>query len=71
MFVKFFVDYRLAPENLFPAAVDDAVTAYSWLVKQVPSERIVLAGDSAGGGLAPALYLAARDKGLPLKARMP
>lgn len=61
-------DYRLAPEHPFPAAVDDALAAYGWLVAHVEVERIVLAGDSAGGGLALCLALAARDAGLPLPA---
>ncbi len=62
------VDYRLAPENPFPAAMDDALCAYRWLLEQVAPSRIVLAGDSAGGGLAPALLLAIRDAELPLPA---
>lgn len=61
-------DYRLAPEHPFPAAVDDALATYGWLVAHVEVERIVLAGDSAGGGLALCLALAARDVGLPLPA---
>jgi acetyl esterase/lipase len=63
------VDYRLAPENPHPAAVDDAVQAYRWLLDQgVRPEEIVVAGDSAGGGLAVATLVAARDAGLPLPA---
>ena len=47
------VDYRLAPEDPFPAATDDALAAYRWLLDEgVAAERIVVAGDSAGGGLA-------------------
>jgi acetyl esterase/lipase len=63
----FSLNYRLAPENPFPAAVDDATTAYRWLLKQgVPPETIVIAGDSAGGGLAAATLLALKQSGDPL-----
>ena len=52
----FTVDYRLAPENKFPAAIDDAHTAYQWLLKQgIPAKQIVVGGSSAGGGLTAAL----------------
>lgn len=54
------IDYRLAPENRFPAAVEDALAAYRWLTAAVAPDRIVVAGDSAGGGLAAATALAAR-----------
>ena len=65
------VDYRLAPEHPFPAAVDDAVTSYHWLLdNQVRPEKIIIAGDSAGGGLAIALPLKLRDVGVPLPAGM-
>jgi acetyl esterase/lipase len=58
--------YRLAPENPFPAAVEDAVRAYEWLLAQgAEPSRTVIAGDSAGGGLALAAALAARNKKLP------
>jgi acetyl esterase/lipase len=51
-------DYRLAPEHPFPAAVEDALSAYHWLLDQgVPPERVTLAGDSAGGGLVMSLLL--------------
>jgi acetyl esterase/lipase len=63
------IDYRLAPEHPSPAAVEDAWRAYWWLLTQrVAPQKIVVAGDSAGGGLAIALLLALRDAGLPLPA---
>jgi acetyl esterase/lipase len=61
--------YRLAPEHPYPAALHDAQAAYAWLLDQgLAASRIVFAGDSAGGGLALATLLAARDRGLPLPA---
>ncbi len=63
------IDYRLAPEHPFPAAVEDAVAAYRWLLSTgADPERIVIAGDSAGGGLTVATLLALRDAGDPLPA---
>jgi monoterpene epsilon-lactone hydrolase len=59
------LDYRLAPEHPFPAAVEDAAKAYRWLRAQFPQGSIVLAGDSAGAGLAIATAIGVRDSGLP------
>ncbi|MGN0348517.1 MAG: alpha/beta hydrolase [Roseburia sp.] len=60
-------DYRVAPEYPYPAALEDAFTAYSYLLEQGwYAEQIIFAGDSAGGGLAMALCHYLKDKGLPL-----
>jgi len=63
------LEYRCAPESPFPAAVDDAVAAYRWLLEQgISAGGLVIAGDSAGGGLTVATLLALRDDGVPLPA---
>lgn len=60
-------DYRLAPEHPFPAAVEDAVSAYEWLLDQGREpETLSIAGDSAGGGLTVAALLSLRDRWLPM-----
>ncbi|MBT2498853.1 alpha/beta hydrolase fold domain-containing protein [Agromyces sp. ISL-38] len=60
------VDYRLAPEHPFPAAAVDALTAYRAFATEVGAAPFAVGGESAGGGLALALLVAARDAGLPL-----
>lgn len=60
-------DYRLAPENPFPAGMDDTLAAYRWLLAQgVQPNNIIIVGESAGGGLCLASLLAIRDSKLPL-----
>ncbi len=63
------LDYRLAPEHPHPAAVEDATAAYRWLLAQgIDPKRVVVAGDSAGGGLTVATLVALRDGGEALPA---
>ena len=60
-------DHRLAPEHPYPAALEDALAAYRWLLKTgIAPSRIIMVGESAGGGLCLATLLAIRDQGLPL-----
>ncbi|MGC9271153.1 alpha/beta hydrolase [Acidiphilium sp.] len=66
----FAANYRLAPEHPYPAAVEDGLAAYRGLLEQgIAPDRLAIAGDSAGGGLALAILLAAREAGLPMPAR--
>jgi epsilon-lactone hydrolase len=63
------IDYRLAPEHPCPAAIEDAVYAYRWLLQQgITPHQIVIGGDSAGGGLALAALIAIRDSGMEIPA---
>jgi monoterpene epsilon-lactone hydrolase len=63
------IDYRLAPEHPFPAALDDVAAAYRWLLAEgADPRRTAIMGDSSGGGLALAALLRLRDEGLPLPA---
>ncbi|HTX49693.1 MAG TPA: alpha/beta hydrolase [Caulobacteraceae bacterium] len=66
--VTYGVDYRVAPDHPYPAALDDCVAAYRTLLAEVQPERVVVSGTSAGGNLAAALLLRARDEGLPAPA---
>ena len=59
-------DYRLAPENVFPCAVDDAFAAYEFLLEKYDPSRIILCGESAGGGLCYSLCLKIKEKSLPM-----
>jgi epsilon-lactone hydrolase len=64
-------DYRLAPENPFPAALEDALSAWDWLLAQgYKEDHISLGGDSAGGGLAMALLFKLRERGKPFPASL-
>jgi acetyl esterase/lipase len=67
----FVIDYRLAPEHPFPAAEDDALAAYRWLLEQEHDPaKLVIAGDSAGGHLAVGLVLRLKSEGLPVPAAL-
>lgn len=63
----FALDYRLAPEHRFPAPVEDAVAGYRWLLSHgADPQKMIIGGDSAGGGLTLATLLSLRDEGVPL-----
>ena len=65
------VDYRVAPEDPYPAALEDAYAAYQWLLEMgCRGSQIIVAGDSAGGGMALALCLYLKDKGEPLPKKL-
>ena len=63
-------DYRLAPEYAYPAALDDVVAAYGWLVREYGAERSVVSGECAGGGLAVAMAVRLRDARAALPAAL-
>lgn len=63
-------DYPLAPEHPYPAALDHVLDGYRWVLEQEGASRVILAGESAGGGLALALLQRARTAGLPSPARL-
>jgi acetyl esterase/lipase len=64
-------DYRLAPEHPFPAAVDDALSAYTWMLDTgTPPTQITMAGDSAGAGLVLSLLLTLKEQDLPQPGRV-
>ena len=63
------IDYRLAPEYPFPAAVEDSTATYKWLLSQgIVASDIIIAGDSAGGGLTVSTLVSLKEKGIPLPA---
>ncbi len=62
--------YRLAPENTFPAAVEDGLAAYRAMLERTAPDQLVIGGDSAGGGLSVAVLQAAQAEGLPMPAGM-
>jgi acetyl esterase/lipase len=64
------VDYRMPPDHPYPAALDDCLAVYRRLLEDHPPERVVVGGASAGGNLAGALMLRARDEGLPMPAAL-
>lgn len=61
-------DYRLAPENPYPAAADDGLTVYKWCLANHGPDKLIMSGDSAGGGLCMSTLMNARDRGLPMPA---
>ncbi|MBN1559372.1 alpha/beta hydrolase [candidate division KSB1 bacterium] len=68
-FTNLLYEYRLAPENPFPAALDDSIHVYKWLLDRgYRASNIAIAGESAGGGLALAILLALQERHLPLPA---
>jgi monoterpene epsilon-lactone hydrolase len=64
------IEYRRAPENPFPAALEDAITVYKWLIEseEIDPKKLIIAGDSAGGGLSIATVLKLRDEDIALPA---
>ena len=69
-FMVLSVDYRMAPDFPYPAAIDDAISVYRELLKITPAERIGVFGTSTGGGMTLALSLRAKAEGLPLPAAL-
>jgi acetyl esterase/lipase len=66
--VAYGVDYRVPPDHPYPAALDDCIAAYRELMQEVGPKKVVVSGTSAGGNLAAALLLRAKDEGLPMPA---